>query len=350
MRKYSVSIIGCGRIFNKHISAINKNKKFFEIEAICEIDKNKFIKKKLHNIKYFKNIEDLKKNTNSDLYVILTPSGDHYDHIKKIANKGRTILVEKPLVLDLRHAKKLKNLEKKHKTKIFVVKQNRHNPAIKKLHDAIKEKRFGKIFLITIRVRWKRDKSYFQLDKWRGYWKKDGGVLANQASHHVDLLQWMGGNVDSVYSKKLIINKFTKAADTVTAIIKFKSGALGVIEATTASQPKDIESSISILGNKGTVVIGGFAVSKIINWDFIKKKKSDKNINKFSSEYKNVYGFGHIEIYKEINKYLSKKSNNCVTFSEGLNSIKLIDKIYASAELDKEIKMNDKNYSKLLGK
>lgn len=350
MKKFTVSLIGCGRIFNKHIAALKKNSNFFKIEAVCDLDEKKFIKKNVKGVIFFKKIEDLSKNTNSDLYVILTPSGDHYYHIKEIAKFGRTILVEKPLVLDLRHAQKLKDLEKLKKIKIFVVKQNRHNPAIKKLKEAIDQKRFGKIFLVTLRVRWKRDKNYFQLDKWRGTWKKDGGVLANQASHHVDLLQWLGGNVDSVYSKKLTINKFTKAADTVVAIVKFKEGALGVIEATTASQPKDIESSISVLGSKGTVVIGGFAVSKIINWDFIEKKKSDMLIGKFSSEYKNVYGFGHIEIYKEIYKFLSKKPNKCVNFLEGLNSIKLIDKIYASAEHKKEVKMQDRTYSKLLGK
>lgn len=350
MKKFTVSLIGCGRIFNKHIVALKKNNNFFKIEAICDLDENRFVEKNIEDIAYFKKIKDLSKNTKSDLYVILTPSGDHYYHIKEIAKFRRTILVEKPLVLDLRHAQKLKDLEKSKKIKIFVVKQNRHNPAIKKLKEAIDQKRFGKIFLVTLRVRWKRDRNYFQLDKWRGTWQKDGGVLANQASHHIDLLQWLGGNVDSVYSKKLTINKFTKAADTVVAVVKFKSGALGVIEATTASQPRDIESSISILGNKGTVVIGGFAVSKIINWDFLDKKKSDINIGKYSSEYKNVYGSGHIEIYKEISKFLSKKPNKCVNFLEGLNSIKLIDKIYASAEHNKEVKMQDRTYSKLLGK
>ena len=351
MKKFSISIIGCGRIFSKHLTAIKKNTKFLKIEAVCEKNYNVFKSKNFKkNVKYFNNIKDLSDKTNSDLYVILTPSGDHYEHIVQISKKNRTILVEKPMVLDLRHIKKLSKLKKKKKLNIFVVKQNRYNPAIKKLKMAINQKRFGKIFLASLRVRWKRDKNYFNLDKWRGTWKKDGGVLANQASHHIDLLQWTVGNVKSVFSKKLIVNKHTKAPDTVIAVLKFNNGAIGVIEATTASQPKDIESSISILGNKGTAEIGGFAVSKIIHWDFINRLKTDKQINKFSSDYQNVYGFGHIEIYRELIKFFSNKPNTCINFSEGLSSIKLIDKIYASAELNKEVFMSDNNFSKLLGK
>ena len=187
-------------------------------------------------------------------------------------------------------------------------------------------------------------------DSWRGTWKFDGGVLANQASHHVDLLQWLMGNVKSVFAKTLKITKKTNAADTCLAILKFKSGALGSIEATTATRPKDLEGSISILGENGTAVISGFAVSKIETWEFKKRKKADTDIFKYSSNYKDVYGFGHIEFYKDVYNFLHNKKNSATTLEEGSKSVKIIDKIYSSAEISKEVFFNDNNYSKKLGK
>ena len=351
MRVLKISYIGCGRIFKKHLNAYNENKNFFDIEAICDIDKKKITKHNLpKKIKSFKSIDDLLNNSNSDLYVILTPSGFHYSHIIKVGNQKKNILVEKPMVMNFQECIKLDSFVKKNKINLFIVKQNRFNPAIMKLKEAISQKRFGKIFLATIRVRWKRDNAYFKLDKWRGTWKLDGGVLANQASHHIDLLTWLVGDVKSVFAKASKINKVTQASDTVAAVLKFKNGTTGIIETTTATEPENLEGSISILGEKGSVEIGGFAVSKIVNWKFKKKLNSDLKINDYSYLNKNVYGTGHVKLYKEIYKSLSGKKNEAIYYSESIKSVKLIDKIYASAELNKEININDNNFSKLLGK
>ena len=351
MNKIKLAIIGCGRIFDKHKTAVEKLSKQFDIDSVCDL-KLKKIKRKsfLKKIKIYNSIDKLCKNSDASLIAILTPSGYHYDHIKKVSNYFKNIIVEKPMVMNSDQANKIVAICKKKKINLFIVKQNRYNPAIRKLKEAIDQKRFGKIFLATIRLRWSRNEKYFLQDKWRGTWKNDGGVIANQASHHIDLLQWLMGDFKSVFAKTLRITKKTIASDTCLAILSFKSGALGSIEATTATRPHDLEGSISILGTKGTVVIGGYAVSKINTWQFIKAKKQDKSILKFSSNDKNVYGIGHIEFYKNVYNYLANKKNSATTIKDGVKSIKIIDKIYSSAEKLKEINFNDNNFSKKLGK
>ena len=351
MKKLKLAIIGCGRIFNKHYAAINKLNNFFVIESLCDLDLKKIVNKKINNkIKVFKSIKDLVKVSKADVAVVLTPSGFHYEHIISLGKFFNNIIVEKPMVMNTEQALKVEKYCSKKNINLFIVKQNRYNPAIQKLKQAIEQKRFGKIFLSTIRLRWSRDDNYFLQDKWRGTWKNDGGVLANQASHHIDLLQWLVGDIKSVYSKTLKVTKHIKADDTCLAILKFRNGALGLIEATTATRPKDLEGSISVLGEYGSVVIGGFAVSRIDTWQFKKIKKNDKNILKYSSNPKNVYGFGHIEFYKNVYYYINKKKNKATTLSEGVKSIKIIDKIYSSSETSKEVFLNDNIFSKKLGK
>ena len=351
MRKIKLAIVGCGRIFDKHKTAIEKLNKQYEIDSVCDLKLNKIKKKNfLKKIKIYNSIDAFCKNSNAELAVVLTPSGFHYDHIIKLSNYFKNIVVEKPMVMNSDQVNKITKISIKKKINLFIVKQNRYNPAIKKLKEAIDQKRFGKIFLATIRVRWSRNDKYFLQDKWRGTWKNDGGVLANQASHHVDLLQWLMGDFKSVFAKTLKITKKTKAPDTCLAILKFKNGALGSIEATTATRPNDLEGSISILGENGTVVIGGYAVSKIDTWQFTKTQKKDKDVLKYSSNYKNVYGFGHIEFYKNVYNYLVNKRNNATTLKDGVKSIKIIDKIYSSAENSNEVYFDDNNFSKKLGK
>ena len=351
MKKLSVCIIGAGRIFHKHLAAFKNNKNKFVIESICDANPkklNNLSKKK--NIKYFKSIDEMCKNSNSKIVIILTPSGYHFEHIKKVSKFFDNIVVEKPMVMNYQQSVSISNFLKKNKKNLFIIKQNRFNPAIIRLKKAIDENRFGKIFLATIRLRWNRNEKYFLQDSWRGTWKDDGGVLANQASHHIDLLQWLLGDVKSVFAKTKKIVRTTKVPDTCLGILKFSNGALGLIEATTATRPKNLEGSISVLGEKGTVVIGGYAVSRIDTWEFDKKKKYDSKINKYSTNNKNVYGFGHIEFYKNLYNFFNNKKNSVTNYKDGAKSIKIIDKLYASAELSKEILLKDKYFSKKLGK
>jgi len=234
--------------------------------------------------------------------------------------------------------KKMINISKKNKKLLFVVKQNRYNLPVAKLKQAIDKNRFGKLILATTRVRWKRDQKYFDLADWRGTKKNDGGIFWNQASHHIDLLIWLVGPVKSVIAKstKSLLNIETE--DTASCIINFQNGAMGIVEATTAVKPKDLEGSISIIGEKGTVIVGGFAVNKIEVWNFVKMSKNDNDVmNKYNLNPDNVYGFGHHLMYEDIvNKLLNKKSN-ALEGDQVLDSVKVIEAMYKSIKLKKEI-------------
>ncbi len=350
-KKIKISFVGCGKIFKKHHSAIKRLSRFYTIEAVCDNQLSDFSKLNLNkNIKILNDIETLLKETNSDIYVILTPSGYHYKNILEISKKSKNIIVEKPLVINYDQGKKINSYANKKKLNLFVVKQNRYNPGIKLLKEAIVSGRFGKIFFASIRLRWKRDDIYFKSGKWRGSWKDDGGVLVNQASHHVDLIHWLIGDVKSVFTKTAKINKITKAVDTIAAIIKFKSETIGTIEATTATNPEDLGDTISILGSKGTVEIGGYAASKILYWNFSEKKPLDLKIQKLINKKDDVYKDGHFNFYKDILNFFTNKNNSTVRHFEAIKTIKLLDKIYASAEKSKEVFINDSNFSKKLGR
>ena len=219
--------------------------------------------------------------------------------------------------------------------KLFVVKQNRFNNAVVELKDLLVNKKLGDIFLGTIRVRWSRNQRYYDQDPWRGTWKLDGGVLTNQASHHIDLLEWLLGPVDSVYAKSKTALVDIETEDTAVVILKFKSGALGIIEATTATRPKDLEGSVSVLGSKGTIVIGGFAVNKIETWNLVEQEQ--QNLDHLNENPKDVYGFGHVKYYNHVVDVLNGEAKILVDGFQGRKSIEIINAIYESIETEKEV-------------
>jgi predicted dehydrogenase len=222
--------------------------------------------------------------------------------------------------------------------KLFVVKQNRFNLPVIKLKEAIDNERFGKLVLGTIRVRWMRTQEYYDMDAWRGTWAYDGGVLANQAIHHIDLLQWLLGEVESVFAKSTTALVDIEAEDTAVAVLKFKNGALGIIEATNATRPKNLEGSISILGEKGSVEIAGFAVNEIRHWNFTQKIPEDDIIKtKYSENPPNVYGFGHLAYYKDVVNSILHNKKSLIDGFEGKKSLELVSALYESIETKKEV-------------
>jgi predicted dehydrogenase len=222
--------------------------------------------------------------------------------------------------------------------KLFVVKQNRFNVPVVKAREALVAGRFGRLILGTVRVRWCRDQAYYDQDKWRGTWAYDGGVLANQASHHVDMLEWFFGEVISVHARAITALANIEAEDTAVATLKFRNGALGIIEATTAARPRDIEGSLSILGEKGMVEIAGFAVNQIRHWCFVDELPSDKDVlEKFSVNPPNVYGFGHQAYYQHVIDCLVHQHAALVDGIEGRKSLELISALYESIETGEEV-------------
>lgn len=222
--------------------------------------------------------------------------------------------------------------------KLFVVKQNRFNVPVLKAREALEAGRFGKLVLGTVRVRWCREQAYYDQDSWRGTWAYDGAVLTNQASHCIDLLEWFFGDVISVHARAITALVRIEAEDTAVATLKFKNGALGIIEATTATRPTNLECSLSILGEKGVVEIAGLAVNKIRHWRFVDELPSDKDvIERFSVNPPNVYGFGHQAYYQHVVDCLSNQRSALVDGLEGRKSLELISALYESIETGQEV-------------
>lgn len=334
------ALVGCGRIAVRHSDLLGSGQiEGAELAAVCDIkpERAKNIGEK-YNVPHFDDMHEMMRTIKPDVVTILTESGYHAQHVVDLAQYGKHIVVEKPMALTLDDADRMIEACDANKIRLFVVKQNRFNVPVQKLREAVEKGRFGKITLGTIRVRWCRPQAYYDQDPWRGTWALDGGVLANQASHHVDLLEWMLGDVQSVFAKSATALANIEAEDTAVVILKFRSGALGVIEATTATRPKDLEGSISILGEHGTVEIGGFAVNEMKTWNFADELPDDENIlTEYSVNPPNVYGFGHQAYYENVQQCLTQQGPHLVDGLQGRRSLELISAIYESIETGQEV-------------
>lgn len=342
--KIKFALVGCGRISKKHIDSIqNYLSKQAELTAICDIDLNKVREiGERYNIPYYDSYDKmLSKHSDIDIVNILTESGNHALHTIDIVKKyQKHIVVEKPMALTLDDADGMIKTCDDHGVKLFIVKQNRYNLPVTKLKEAVVSGRFGKIVMGTVRVRWCRDQNYYNLDPWRGTWGMDGGVFTNQASHHIDLLEWFLGEPVTVFAKSRTALVDIETEDTGVAIITFSSGAIGVIEATTAARPKDLEGSLSILGENGSVEIGGFAVNEMKIWNFIDETKDDRKVLSTMKEMPpNVYGFGHDKYLENVCESILHDKKALVDGLEGRKSLELIHAIYESIETGKEVRL-----------
>ena len=246
-------------------------------------------------------MHEMMRSAPVDVVVVLTPSGAHAQNVTELARYRKHVVVEKPMALTLSDADAMIRACDAAGVKLFVVKQNRFNVPVVKLREALEQGRFGRLVMGTVRVRWCRRQDYYDQDAWRGTWSMDGGVLTNQASHHVDLLEWMMGDVETVYAMSRTALVDIETEDTAVVSLRFTNGALGVIEATTAARPKDLEGSISILGEGGTVEIGGFAVNELKVWNFAEPREGDEDVRgKFSVNPPSVYGYGHEAYYNHV--------------------------------------------------
>lgn len=334
------ALVGCGRIAKRHSELLGlKQIDNAVLVAVCDIVEEKAKKiGEQFNVPYYTDMDKMMKNEEIGIVSVLTESGNHAKNVVNLAKYCKHIVVEKPMALTLDDADAMIAACDENNVKLFVVKQNRFNVPVVKLREAMEEERFGKLVLGTVRVRWSRGQSYYDQADWRGTWSMDGGVLTNQASHHVDLLEWMMGDVESVFAKSTTALVNIEVEDTSVVTVKFKNGALGIIEATTAVRPKDLEGSISILGEKGTVEIGGFAVNKMLHWNFTEQQDGDEYVmEKYSVNPPNVYGFGHQEYYDHVVDSILNNKSHLVDGLVGRKSLELITAIYESIETGKEV-------------
>jgi len=357
IRTLNFALLGCGRIAKRHAELLSSQSfrmRGAKLVAVCDIQESKarnFAGR--YGIPGFTDFHAMMTTMGDDIDVVnvLTPSGMHASNTMEVAGYCKHVVVEKPMALRIKDGESMIKAYKQAGVRLFIVQQNRFNLPIQQLYKAVKKGRFGRIALATARVRWCRDQSYYNQDQWRGTWRWDGGAFSNQASHHIDLLNWLVGDVDAVsaYTKRQLVD--IEAEDTAVAIMKFRNGALGVIEATTASRPNDLEASVSILGEHGSVVIGGFAANRIETWQFYDSRPEDEHILTCCNENpSDVYGFGHSKYLSHVVESILSGSPALVDGIEGLKSLSIIAGLYESACSGQEVRMPFIQQNSLLGR
>jgi len=330
--KIRVAIIGCGRISEKHFVAIDDHSSDMELVAIC--DNNPAVLdnyQKKYNVRSFALLENLLEEIKLDLVILCTPSGHHSAQAIMASNHGVHVMTEKPMATRWHDGIAMVKACDQNNTRLFVVKQNRHNKTLQLLKRAIKEKRFGRIYMVNINVFWTRPQEYYDSDDWRGTWELDGGAFMNQASHYVDLVDWLIGPVDSIQAITSTLARDIEVEDTGVLNIKWRNGALGSMNVTMLTFPKNYEGSITIIGEKGTVKVSGIAVNEIEKWEFLEPMDYDAEVADASYETTSVYGFGHSAYYKNIINTLKGLEKPQTDGREGLKSLEILIAAYRSA-------------------
>jgi len=331
--KIKIAIVGCGRISANHFDSLLQLQDDYELIAVCDTNpltlnahKSKF------GVNGYSTIEDLLENEKPDMISLCTPSGLHGSQGVKVANKKIHVLSEKPMATHLKDADNLIQACDENGVRLFVVKQNRLNPTIKLVKKAIDKNRFGKIYFCEVNVFWTRPQSYYDAAKWRGTWEFDGGAFLNQASHYVDLISWLIGHPESVCAITGTLERKIESEDTGSAVIKFRNGAIGSINVTMLTYPKNLEGSITIIGEKGTVKVGGIAVNEIIHWEFSEYDDDDKIVETANYKVESVYGYGHLGYYKNVADVLLRGTSPNSDGRDGRKSLELIQAIYMSSK------------------
>mgnify|MGYP001166523162 CR=1 FL=1 len=332
-----LGIVGCGRISKFHKDAISRINNFV-IVAVCDLKKenmNKYDK----SVSKFTKLENMLENISIDILVICTPNGQHYEHAKLAAKYNINAIVEKPLALTSKECINLKKLYKKKNKFIYVVMQNRFNPTISFLKRIVEKKILGKIYFVIVNVLWCRPQKYFELAKWRGTKKLDGGVMINQAIHYIDLIKWIVGPVKKIKATTKRIARRIETEDSAVAIIEWKNKTIGSLNISVLASKENLEGSITILAEKGNIKIGGKALNKITESTLNKKILPNSLIKRLNYENKNEYGSGHLYFYEHLAKYISKKIDNLPNIDEAIDLIKLIEKINISSERNRSVLM-----------
>ena len=347
-----IALIGAGRVAQHYKSILDSGVvSGFDIVGVCDINRRVANKLAAHwGCESFLSIDQMLETAEPNLVLVLTPSGSHYQHAYQVLQAGVHVLVEKPATMIPKESYALIDLAKRQNLMLGVAFQNRLNPAIQCLRDAVNAGRFGKITTATIRLRWCRFQDYYD-DDWHGTWKDDGGVINQQAIHHVDALNWLVGPIESVCAT--IENRMNdlEAEDTIVAILRLKNGALGTIEATTAARPRDFEASLSVVGEKGTAVIGGIGLNHIETWEFLEPEAGDADAHLLHSrDIPNGYGLSHGPLLQQtINSLQDDSTSVPVSVEESVVTSSLIHALYRSAEIGGWVNIDDNPISIKLG-
>lgn len=337
------ALIGCGRISPNHLVAAKNNG--LEIVAICDINeesmKDKILKLELsESIHMYTDYKQMLEREKPELVSIATESGKHAQIAMDCINAGCHVIIEKPIALSIEDVDKIIDLSEKMDVKVCACHQNRFNKSIQKIRDAVEKNRFGKLLYGTAHIRWARDYDYYSRANWRGTWEQDGGALMNQCIHDIDLLRWMMGDdiVEVVAMTDRLKHPYIEAEDLGLALIRFANGGYGIIEGTTNVYPKNLEETLYLFGEKGTVKAGGEAVNIIEEWNFSDYLDESSIVKKECSELPpNVYGFGHTKLFADMIDAIQHNRNPYVDAKAGKRALELVLAIYKSAQTGEKV-------------
>ncbi len=331
-RRIRFALVGCGRISANHFDALDRHQERAELVGVCDIDPQALERAvERTGAPGFPSLDALLAGTDADIVILSTPSGLHADQATQVAAAGRHVMTEKPMATRWRDGKRMVQACDQAGVHLFVVKQNRRNATLQLLKRAVEKKRFGRIYMVNINVFWTRPQSYYDSAAWRGTWEFDGGAFMNQASHYVDLLDWLIGPVESVQAYTATLARNIQVEDTGVVSVRWRAGALGSMNVTMLTYPKNLEGSITIIGEKGTVRIGGVAVNKVEHWAFADADPDDATIEQASYDTTSVYGFGHPLYYDNVIKALRGEEPPATDGREGLHSLEILIATYISA-------------------
>lgn len=345
------ALIGCGRIAINHMKAVINNN--LELVAMCDLEEQKIddLINKVnfnHNVsKYVNYKEMLDDNPDIELVAIATESGSHAEISLYCMDKGINVIVEKPMAMSIKDAERMISKSKEKGVKLSVCHQNRFNLAVQAMRRAIEEDRFGKLSHGSINVRWNRNKEYYDQASWRGKWATDGGALMNQCIHGIDLLRWMlGDNVEEVYGvTRQQFHDYLECEDVGLAILKFKNGAIGTIEGTVNIYPKNLEETLYLFGEKGTIKLGGTSCNNIDVWSFKDGIDNDYGHSDLKEVTSNVYGNGHSLLYKDMIESIKTDRKPYVDGIAGKNALEVVLAIYKSQHTGLPVKLPLSDFS-----
>jgi UDP-N-acetyl-2-amino-2-deoxyglucuronate dehydrogenase len=337
-RRIRAAVVGCGRIAQNHFAAIEKHGDRVELVAVADNHPPTLAAHAARlGVPGHPSIEALLERESVDLVIICTPSGLHADQTALAARSGVHVMTEKPMATRWQDGLRMVRACDEKGVRLFVVKQNRRNATLQLLKKAIEQKRFGRIYSVAVNVFWARPQEYYDSARWRGTWEFDGGAFMNQASHYIDLLDWLIGPVESVMAYTGTLARVIEVEDSGVAVLRWRSGAMGTLNVTMLAFRKNMEGSITVLGEKGTVRIGGVAVNSIDHWEFEDTRPEDDQITQASYATTSVYGFGHPLYYDNVIGTLRGEAEAETDGREGLKSLELLIALYLSARDGKRI-------------
>jgi UDP-N-acetyl-2-amino-2-deoxyglucuronate dehydrogenase len=339
-RKIRFALVGCGRISAQHLEALHAHGDNAEIVAVCDCDPEALRRAaEVTGAAPYASVGELLASSDADVVVLATPSGLHAEQGIQAARAGMHVVTEKPMATRWQDGKRLVQACDAAGVYLFVVKQNRQNDTIQALKSALEDNRFGRIYMVNVNVFWTRPQAYYDSAAWRGTWEFDGGALMNQASHYVDLLDWLIGPVQSVQALTATLARNIHVEDTGVVNVRWRSGALGSLNVTMLTYPKNLEGSITVIGEKGTVRLGGVALNQVEHWEFAVPTEDDVKVRESSYDTSSVYGFGHPRYYENVIATLRGEAVPLTDGREGLRSLELLIGIYLSARDSKTVSL-----------